>query len=117
MSIVNLSKNYMIAEHAWKAQGFWSRARGLIGKKLLRPGEALLIPHCQAIHMFFMRFSIDVIFIDKHKKVVGLVKNIKPFQLSPFFFMAREAIELVAGTIDRTKTSLGDQIIIDETDA
>ncbi len=114
MNIVNGSKHLLIAEHVFEAQGFWARARGLIGRQSLAQGEALIIPHCQAIHMFFMRFSIDVIFVDRSKKVVGLVQNIKPFQLSPFFLNASCALELPSGVIERTNTSLGDQILIDE---
>jgi hypothetical protein len=60
--------------------------------------------------MFFMRFAIDVIFVDKKNSVVGLVKHIKPFRLSPLFFRASYAIETPVGVIVQTKTALGDKI-------
>jgi uncharacterized membrane protein (UPF0127 family) len=60
--------------------------------------------------MFFMRFAIDAIFVDKQDRVVGLVERIKPFRLSPVFFHARDVIELAPGTITATKTALGDHL-------
>ena len=58
--------------------------------------------------MFFMRFSIDVVFVNDKNCVVGVVKNIKPFQLSPVFWKADRAIELSAGTATRLDTKIGD---------
>lgn len=72
----------------------------------------MIITRCNSIHMFFMRFSIDVIFTDRNYKVVGLCKNIQPFQLSPIFLNSFFAIETPTGTIQSTDTALGDQLII-----
>ena len=87
---------------------------GLIGRKEISASEALLIPHCQSIHMVFMRFSIDVLFVSKENRVVGIVKNIRPFFLSPIFWESSYAIELPAGKIVETKTSLGDILILEK---
>ena len=110
MKIVNKSKNTVIAQDAHLAGTFWTRMKGLLGRQEITAGEALVITKCQSIHMFFMRFAIDAIFVDKQDRVVGLVENIKPFYLSPIFFRSRYVIELQAGTIGRTKTSLGDRL-------
>ena len=83
---------------------------GLIPRRALPGDEALILTRCQSIHMFFMRFSIDVIFTDRQRRVVGLVENIKPFQLSRIYWKAYFAIELAAGTIGAKKVSLGDQL-------
>jgi len=85
---------------------------GLLNKKSLSRGEALVISPCNSIHMFFMRYPIDVVFINKNDEVVGLVKNIQPFCLSPIFWGAQSAIELPTGTIDYFKVSMGDKMII-----
>lgn len=106
--IQNKTQQNVLAQKVFLAKHFWARAKGLLGRKALDPQEALLIPHCQAIHMFFMRFPIDVVFVDKTYHVVGLVRRIKPFAMSVFFWKAAFAIELEAGTIDKTKTALGD---------
>ena len=110
MKIFNKSKNTVIAQDASVADTFWTRMKGLLGREEVFADEALVITNCRSIHMFFMRFAIDAIFVDDQDRVVGLVENIKPFRLSPIFFRSRYVIELKAGTIAVTKTSLGDQL-------
>lgn len=110
MKIFNKSKNTIIAENARLADTFKTRMKGLLGRRELPAGEALVITQCQSIHMFFMRFAIDAIFVDKQNRVVGLVEGIKPFRLSPVFFHAYCVIELKAGAIAATKTSFHDQL-------
>lgn len=87
--------------------------QGLLGRKSMGLDEALVIFHCQAIHMFFMNFSIDVIFVGKENRVVGLVENIQPFHLSPIFWRADKAIEVAPGTIKSSLTSLFDLLVIE----
>jgi hypothetical protein len=108
--ITNLTRNTTIASHAETAQNPWARMKGLIGVRVLSPGEALIITHCQSIHMFFMKFPIDVIFCDRRHKVTGLCERLNPFYLSPVFFKASYAIELPSGTIAASKTQIGDQV-------
>ena len=102
----------MIATEVELADRFLSRMVGLLNRASLKPNEALMITRCQSIHMFFMRFAIDVIFVDSRDCVVGLVKHIKPFQLSPIFPKASYAIELPTNSIASSNTCLGDQLII-----
>ncbi|MFA6378504.1 MAG: DUF192 domain-containing protein [Candidatus Omnitrophota bacterium] len=108
MPIYNKTQQTLLASKVFFADHFLKRAIGLLGRKSLAPGEALIIPYCQAIHMFFMQFSIDVVFVSKTYQVVGLVPNIKPFYLSPFFLKAFFAIELEEGVIEKTKIKKGD---------
>jgi len=108
--IRNLTQNTVIASHVNIAQTPPQRMKGLLGRSDFPQGEALVITHCQSIHMFFMTFAIDVIFCDANNKVVGLCHEIKPFHLSPIFFKASYAIELPAGTITTSNTKIDDQI-------
>jgi uncharacterized protein len=108
LRVFNQTRQTLIAQSAIVADTFLSRMVGLLTRSSLPQGEALIITRCQSIHMFFMRFPIDVIFIDTEDRVVGLVPDIKPFHLSPLFFNASCAIELPAQTINLTKTELGD---------
>ena len=62
------------------AHTFCERARGLIGVKGLAPGEGMLIERCNAIHTFFMSFSIDATFLDTENRVVKIVRNIRPWR-------------------------------------
>lgn len=110
--IVNSTTKAVIATNYHLARGFWQRLKGLLGRAALNPQEALVIPHCQSVHMVFMKFPIDVVFCDSSYKVVGLCARINPFCFSPFFFKASFAIELDAGIIEASKTKLGDQIEI-----
>ena len=108
VQILNKTKDSVVATHAGVADTFSSRMRGLLPRESLNPDEALLITHCQSIHMFFMKFPIDVIFVDRDDKVVGLVADIRPFCLSPIFWGASYAIELNVETIAKSKTAVGD---------
>ena len=110
MKIRNLTQNTIIANEASLAETPLSRMVGLLNRSSLNSQEALVITQCQSIHMFFMRFSIDAIFVDASDHVVGLVKGIKPFRLSPIFFKASYVIEVAEGVIAETKTQLGDQL-------
>ncbi len=115
MLIINTTKSVTIAQSGVMADTFFSRMIGLLSRKALEKGEALVITRCQSIHMLFMRFSIDAIFVDKNNCVVGLVKAIKPFQLSRIFLKASYVIEAPTGTIVQTETDLGDKIKIEPT--
>lgn len=108
--IVNLTRKRTIASSVEVAGNSWQRIKGLLGRKELPQNAAMVITRCQSIHMFFMKFPIDVIFCDTKNKVVGLCLNIQPFALSPIFFKASYAIELPAGSIVASKTQVGDQI-------
>jgi len=112
--VINKTHNTIISQKTKLANTCLSRIVGLLDRSSLQPEEALLIKPCQSIHMFFMRFSIDVIFVNHKDCVIGLVRNLKPFQVSPLFIKASYCIELPQGHIDLTKTSLGDQIVVSE---
>lgn len=86
-----------------------TRNKGLLGRDGLDEGQGLWIVPCEAIHMFFMRFAIDVIYLDKRKKVVKIVPALKPWRLSACL-RAHSVLELPAGVAEKTGTALGDQL-------
>jgi len=108
MRITNLTKNTTIAINAKVAKSFQDRLVGLLKHSALLQGEALIITHCQQIHMFFMKFAIDAIFVSRKQKVVGIVENILPGHISPIFFNANYCIELPVGSIASSQTTVGD---------
>ena len=76
------------------ARTLFARMKGLIGIKRLPPGEGMLILRCNAIHTFFMSFAIDATFLDRHDRVVKVVRNIRPWR--PFVwggFRAAKVLE------------------------
>ena len=112
MRIINKTRNTVIAEQVVIADTALSRLKGLLGRNSLASREAMVITQCRSIHMFFMRFAIDAIFVDKKNRVVGVVKRIKPFLMSPYYWRASSAIELCEGMIEFTHTQVGDEIEI-----
>lgn len=70
-----------------------------MGRSELAPGRALWIEPCNSIHMFFMRFAIDVLFLDRAGRVKRVMLRLKPWRVSPIVFGARTTVELPAGTL------------------
>ena len=112
MIVTNLTKNIVLSAQAELADTFFSRMQGLLGRRSFSEGQAMVITHCNSIHMFFMKFPIDAIFLDPSGRVVGVVKNIQPFSMSPVFWTSERVVELPSGTLARTATSVGDIIEI-----
>ena len=92
------------------ADSFWKRFNGLLFYKKPIIEEGLLITPCNSIHMFFMRFPIDVVFLDQSNNVVKVVPNIKPWRMVPPVRTAHSALELPIGTIDENIIRCGDKI-------
>ncbi len=112
MKVINLTKNILLADEARMANTFFSRLVGLLNRNSLKKSEALILTPSNSIHSLFMRFTIDVIFLDKTGKVTALLPSFKPFRLSPIYFNSRSTIELPEHTLDLTQTRVGDIIQI-----
>ncbi len=110
--VFNRTRNCLLAEKAKEANTFVSRLIGLMGRKFLNEKEGLIILKTSSIHTFFMRFSIDVIFFDKERKVIKIISNLRPYRISPWIWKAYGVIELPTGKIFETKTQQGDNIEI-----
>lgn len=108
MIIRNKKRLTLLARDCQVADSFLLRLRGLIGKDNISDEYALMITPCNSIHMFFMRFNLDVIFIDKNNRVIHLIKNIKPWRFSKVIWSAKSAIELKPHSINESKTEVGD---------
>ncbi len=113
MKIINLKNNAVLADKARVADTFWTRLVGLLNRSSLDKGEALVLKPANSIHTFFMGFPIDVLFLDKNGKIIGLFSVFRPFRVTPVYFGASLAIELPAGTFQLTQTKLGDSIKIE----
>jgi hypothetical protein len=113
MRVINKTRDTVLAGNAKLAASFFKRIKGLLGKKELKRGEALVIKPCDSIHTFFMRFPIDAVFVDKKGRAVGLKSNIRPWRFSPVYWQASFVIELPAGTIIESMTKKMDEISLD----
>jgi len=110
--IINLTRDITLSDDAVIADTLSGRIKGLIGRKKLKGGEALVIKPCNSVHTFFMRFPIDLLFVDRQDRIVKIVQAIPPFRLSSISLGASYVIELPAGTINSSQTKVGDQISI-----
>jgi uncharacterized membrane protein (UPF0127 family) len=110
MKVINISRDTVLADKAEIASTFIRRLIGLLNRQYLNQGEALILMPSDCIHSFFMRFTIDALFLDRAGKVIGIAPSFKPFRLSPIYFNSKLTIELPEHTLKQTQTQLGDII-------
>ena len=112
--IVNVTRGTVLAESGEVARSFFARGRGLMGRESLPAGYALVIYPEWSIHMFFMRVPIDVLFVSRDHRVVGLRSSLPPWHpgagVAPW--RGRYVVEMPAGVIAASGTAQGDQIAI-----
>ncbi len=109
---MNRTRGSVIADRVRVASSLRDRIVGLLATPEVMPGEGLLIERTSSIHMFFMRYAIDVVFFDKHGRVTKLVSNLKPWRIVPWAWGARDCLELRAGALDATGSQVEDQLEI-----
>lgn len=110
MVILNLTRQSVPARNARYASSFGARLSGLIGKRFSPALDGMVFDRCNAIHTFFMRYPIDVIFADEKYRVLKTVPAFPPWRP---FLACRNAfyvIELPAGMLESTATAPGDQL-------
>ena len=112
MKAVNHTTGNVLADNVSIADNLLSRMKGLLGRSTLPSGEGLWIKPCMGVHTFGMKFPIDVVFLDREKRVVELVRVLRSNRMSRIYSKASSVLELPAGTIDATHTVPGDTIEI-----
>lgn len=110
MQAINATKNIPLAQSVQIAENFFSRLQGLIGTAELSEGNALLILPCSSIHTWFMKYPIDVIFLDAENRIIKIMERVPPNRFGPLVRGARAALELPAGVCSSTGTGVGDII-------
>lgn len=94
--------NKRIAITLFSTENIIERTGGLLRLSPLAKDQGLLIKKCNSIHTFGMKYSLDVVYLNRHYKVVKLVENIKPRRMS-LCLKARHTLELLSGEISRLK--------------
>ena len=107
----NLTRDAVLADAASVADSSESRRTGLLKHTGLAPGDGLWIVPCESVHSFFMKFTIDVLYLDRQHKVKKIRPEMVPWRASACL-TAHSVLELPAGTIARTGTVAGDQLEI-----
>ncbi|MCM8786526.1 MAG: DUF192 domain-containing protein [Candidatus Omnitrophica bacterium] len=94
--IVNKTKNLVVAKKAIVANNFFKRLKGYMFQKNISDDDALIFYNTPSIHMFFMYFPLDIVFLDDKYKVIKIYTNLKPWRLANCFG-SKITIELPAG--------------------
>jgi uncharacterized protein len=101
----------VVCERCSVADGFVSRLRGLLGRRELPRGEGLLISPSGSVHTAFMRFPIDVVFLDDALRVVGISPRVRPWRLAARKG-TRHVLELPAGESEARAITVGEQLAL-----
>jgi uncharacterized protein len=110
---VRRADGVVVCERCEIPESALGRARGLLGRDRLEPGEGMLIDRAGSVHMFFMRFRIDVIFLARDRTVVGVKHRLAPWRVAG----ARGAVaslELPAGRAAEVSVEPGDVLVFED---
>jgi uncharacterized membrane protein (UPF0127 family) len=113
MPRIRLERGPVVCERGELAVSAWTRTKGLLGRSGLEADQGLWIQPTNSIHMFFMRFPIDVIYAAADGRVLKLVRGIGPWRVS-MCRGAKVALELSVGAIDRCGAQVGDHLVIED---
>jgi uncharacterized membrane protein (UPF0127 family) len=112
IKVVNLTRQTQIADRVGLAGDGRNRRKGLLGRAGLAEGEGLWIVPCEAVHTFWMRFPIDLVYLDRKYRVIKIRTGVRPWRLSACL-RAHSVIELAAGTMESTRTAPGDVLALE----
>ena len=117
----NASRGLLLVERLEDGSSLWAKFIGLMGRRTLPQGDGLWLPGENGIHMMFMRFPIDAIFVspplaglEGPRRVLALRRSLRPW-LGVVWRIggAKGVLELPSGTIDASGTAVGDEIVIE----
>ena len=103
----------VVCERCEVPKGSFARMRGLLGRDSLEPGSGMLIDSAPSVHMFFMRFPIDVVFLDRDWRVVAIRHGLRPWRVAGAR-RAVAALELPAGAAAAAGIEEGDVLTLEE---
>ena len=108
LRVVNTGRNRELGTRIGWADSFLARLRGMTGRPAPGAGEGLLLTPCRSVHMYGIRFPLDVAFIDRAGVVVASYPSLRPGARTRWHWDAVHALELPAGTLERSGTAKGD---------
>jgi len=112
-SVVLAREGDVVCDRCELADGVVTRMRGLLGRAGLPRGHGLLIEPAWSVHTWFMRFPIDVVFLDRELTVLKVRTHMRPWRTASRF-RARSVLELAAGECDRLRLQVGDRLALDQ---
>lgn len=111
VSVLNSRTGETIAHSIIRADSFWLRLRGLLGRPPLKPYEGLWLIPCQQVHMHGMKYSLSIWFINSVGEVCSIFDQLEPGKVSPRIKEAASILELPAGWAQQTGTQVGDILL------
>ena len=115
--VYNQTRETFLSFRVKVADSIFSRLVGLLGKRSLNPDGGVWIVPANSVHTIGMLFPFDLVLIDKNFKVVGVRELVRPFKITRPNFRAESVLELPAHTIFKSRTEVGDQLVIDRYEA
>jgi len=114
----NKTRGTVLCARLENAGGLAGQGRGLLGRDGLEPGTGMLFESGRFtpfmwMHMFFMRFAIDIVFLGRSDTVIKVNARLQPWRVSSVVFGAGKALELPAGAAEESSTKVGDQIVFE----
>jgi len=107
--VTNQTRSATLAETAEVADTSAKRRAGLLKRRELRQGEGLWIAPCEAVHTAGMKFAIDVLFLDRKRRIRKVRERMGPWRAA-MSLLSHSVLELPAGTVEATGTRKGDQL-------
>jgi uncharacterized membrane protein (UPF0127 family) len=109
--VVNTRANRELGSRIGMADRWLLRLRGMLARPKPQSGEGLLLTPCSSVHMYGMRFPLDVAFLDKGGAVVAMYPSLAPWSRTRWHRNAAHALELPSGTLEESDTGLGDLLV------
>lgn len=113
MRLVKADTHQCLIPRLEVAASMWSRMRGLLGREGLSADQALWIQGSGSIHTFFMKFTIDLVFLDRNLVVTKTVEKVEPFRFVWKGWRSSSVIELQAGFLEKNPVRVGDKLHVD----
>jgi len=108
--IENVTRGTTVGDRIRVASSAWDRSVGLLRTPEVAVGEGLWIERSPSIHMFFMRYAIDAVFVSSEGRVTQVAANLKPWRLVLWARGFRDCLELRAGAAAESRTQIGDEL-------
>jgi uncharacterized membrane protein (UPF0127 family) len=109
--IIHARTGMSIATSIERAVTRATRRRGLLGRDGLEPGTAMILEPCAAVHTAFMRFALDLLFVDREGYAVKIMRDVPPWRMA-FAPRAHAVVEMAAGSLVQHDICVGDRLYI-----